>query len=108
MMPPHMEERRPLTLGAASNTTDNKAPTTVPKSAPILPEAPRPADLLNGVFVVLVARQIAGEVRYRRSVYFNLPAAQRAQDRAVERGQAASITLCRLTPAHEFDGGWQA
>lgn len=67
-----------------------------------------PADLLNGVFVVLVARQSAGEVRYRRSVYFNLPAAQRAQDRAVMRGQKASITLCRLTPAHEFDGGWSA
>lgn len=45
MMPPHMEERRPLTLGAASNTTDNKAPTTDPKSAPILPEAPRAVDM---------------------------------------------------------------
>ncbi|MCK6096158.1 hypothetical protein KZX06_09480 [Micrococcus sp. EYE_162] len=89
-----MKKGRPVAHGAAPS----KKITTV-----ILP---RPADLLNGVFVVLVARQSAGEVRYRRSVYFNLPAAQRAQDRAVERGQAASITLCRLTPVHEFDGGW--
>lgn len=66
---------------------------------------PRPVDMLNGVFVVLVAHKVAGELRYRRRVFFNLPAAQRAQDRAVERGQAASVTLCRLTPAHTFDGG---
>lgn len=103
MTHPQTEERRPLSPGTALNTKTESGTTKTPIATAILP---RPADLLNGVFVVLVARPVAGEVRYRRSVYFNLPAAQRAQDRAVMRGQAASITLCRLTPVHEFDGGW--
>ncbi|MCV7541544.1 hypothetical protein M3B80_011575 [Micrococcus luteus] len=65
-------------------------------------------DMLNGVFVVLVAHHVAGELRYRRAVYLSLPAAQRAADRATERGQRASVTLCRLAPVHEFTGGWAA
>lgn len=55
--------------------------------------------MLNGVHVVMVAYKVAGEIRYRRRFYLNLPAAQRAVDRAVMRGQAASLTLCKLAPA---------
>lgn len=55
--------------------------------------------MLQGVHVVMVAFKVAGEVRYRRRFYINLGAAQKAVDRAVMRGQSASITLCRLAPA---------
>ena len=51
-----------------------------------------------------MAYKVAGELRYRRRFYLNLNAAQRAADRAVERGQAASITLCKLAPVRGF--GW--
>ena len=66
-----------------------------------LPDA---VDMLNGVHVVLVAYKVTGELRYRRRFYLNLNAAQRAADRAVERGQAVSITLCNLAPVRGF--GW--
>lgn len=68
------------------------------------PSLPDAVDMLNGVHVVMVAHKVAGEVRYRRRFYLNLSAAQRAADRAVERGQAASITLCKLAPVRGF--GW--
>lgn len=68
-----------------------------------LPDA---AAMLQGVHVVMVAYKMAGEVRYRRRFYLNLNAAQRAVDRAVERGQAASITLCQLAPAGPV--AWQS
>lgn len=105
---PNMEERRPHTPGTASNTTDNKAPATDPKSAPILPEAPRAVDMLNGVFVVLVAHKVTGELRYRRRIFLDLRAAERHAARCTMNGQRASVTLCRLAPVHEFAGGWGA
>ncbi|WP_427018611.1 hypothetical protein ACQCSX_08800 [Pseudarthrobacter sp. P1] len=37
--------------------------------------------------------------RYRRRVYWNLPGAQRAVDRAAMAGMDASIILCQLVPA---------
>lgn len=76
----------------AGNGTASKSITTDVSS---LPDA---ADMLNGLHVVLVAYKVAGEIRYRRRFYLNLSAAQRAVDRAVERGHAASVTLCRLAP----------
>lgn len=69
---------------------------------------PDPADMLNGVHVVVVAYKQHGELRYRRRFYVNLTAAQRAHDRAIERGQHASIVLCRLQPAASLAGGWDA
>ncbi|SFV21319.1 hypothetical protein SAMN04487966_102294 [Micrococcus terreus] len=66
-----------------------------------LPDA---VDMLNGVHVVMVAHKVAGEVRYRRRFFLSLHAAQRAVDKAVERGQAASITLCKLAPVRGL--GW--
>lgn len=92
---PNMEERRPLALGAASNTTDNKAPTTDPKSAPILPDS---ADLVAGVFVLVVSVPDDPEPRHRRRVFLQAQPAQRAADRAVARGHRAEVVLCRLVP----------
>lgn len=60
---------------------------------------PDPDAMLQGVHVVMVAYKVASEVRYRRRFYLNLGAAQKAVDRAVMRGQSASIILCRLAPA---------
>ncbi|HRO31293.1 hypothetical protein [Citricoccus sp.] len=60
---------------------------------------PDPEVMLNGVHVVMVAWKVAGEVRYRRRFFVNLSAAQRAMDKAVERGQATSLTLCQLATA---------
>jgi len=51
---------------------------------------------LDGVHVVVVATT-AG--KYRRRVYFNLPGAQKAADRAVAAGHEAEIILCQLVPA---------
>jgi hypothetical protein len=36
--------------------------------------------------------------KYRRRVYFNLPSAQRAADRAIMAGHSAHIILCQLMP----------
>ncbi|MEO4039127.1 hypothetical protein V3N95_07635 [Micrococcaceae bacterium Sec6.3] len=78
----------------------------IPADAPAV--LPDPSHLLEGVFVVLVAHQVPGELRTRRRVFFNLPAAQRAADRATMRGQSAAVTLCRLEPVHTFAGGWSS
>lgn len=71
-------------------------------------DLPEPAHLLEGVYVVLVAHHTAGELRTRRRVFFNLPAAQRAVDRATMRGQHAAVIMCRLNPVRTFAGGWSA
>ena len=104
---PSKNERRPHTPGTASNPTD-PATTSEPESAPILPEAPRAVDMLNGVFVVLVAHKVTGELRYRRRIFLDLRAAERHAARCTMNGQRASVTLCRLAPVHEFAGGWGA
>lgn len=70
---------------------------------PSLPDAAEgldPTGLVAGVYVAVV--QIRGEhvpPRYRRRVFFNLPSAQRAIDRATMKGLDASIVLCQLIPA---------
>ncbi len=51
--------------------------------------------LLDGVFVVVVDLD---NDRHTRRVYLNLPSAQRAADLARDRGHAATIALCQLTP----------
>lgn len=61
--------------------------------------APAPDGLLAGVYVAVI--ETRGEhtpARYRRRVYFNLPSAQRAIDRATMAGLDAAIILCQLTP----------
>ena len=103
MTTPHMEEHRPLTLGAASNPTDS-APTTDPNLSPILPDA---ADLLEGVHVLIVAIQEPERVRYRRRFMYSLDAAEKAMNRAVMRGHRASIVLARINEA-ETVRGWEA
>lgn len=54
--------------------------------------------LVTGVHVVVVETP-AG--KYRRRVMFNLPAAQRAVDRAVMAGHSAHIILCKLMPVSD-------
>ncbi|EZP62320.1 hypothetical protein [Micrococcus luteus] len=100
---PNMEERRPHTLGTASNPTD-PATTREPESAPILPEA---ADLLEGVHVLIVAVQEPERVRYRRRFMLSLDAAEKAMNRAVMRGHRASIVLARINET-ETVRGWEA
>lgn len=70
-----------------------------------LPDA---VDMLNGVHVLMVAYKVAGKIRYRRRFFVSLAAAEKAKDRAVMRGHAASITLCKLAPVHPYGGGWSA
>lgn len=53
------------------------------------------AALVTGVHVVVV--ETTGGL-YRRRVYFNLPSAQRAADRAIMGGHSAHIILCKLIP----------
>ena len=98
-----MEERRPHTLGTASNPTD-PATTSEPESAPILPDA---HDLLEGVHVLIVAVQEPERVRYRRRFMLSLDAAEKAMNRAVMRGHRASIVLARINEA-ETVRGWEA
>ena len=58
---------------------------------------------VSGVYVAVVQiRSDSPEPRYRRRVVFNLPAANRAVDRAHIAGLDASVVLCQLTPV---DGG---
>ena len=96
---PNMEERRPHTLGTASNHTDS-APTTDPNLPPILPDS---SDLVAGVFVLVVTVPDDPEPRRRRRTFFSLKAAERAAARAITRGHRAEVVLCRLVP--ETHGG---
>lgn len=91
----HMEERRPRGKGTAFQKPTDPATTNAPKSAPILPDA---ADLVNGVFVLVVTVPGDPEPRHRRRTFFSLKAAERAAARAVTRGQRAEVVLCRLVP----------
>ncbi|MCV7548660.1 hypothetical protein M3D44_011835 [Micrococcus luteus] len=98
---PNMEERRPHTLGTASNHTDS-APTTDPNLPPILPDS---SDLVAGVFVLVVTVPDDPEPRRRRRTFFSLKATERAAARAVTRGHRAEVVLCRLVPETH---GWEA
>ena len=100
MTTPHMEERRPIALGTASNPTDS-APTTDPNLSPILPDS---SDLVAGVFVLVVSVPNDPEPRHRRRVFLQAQPAQRAADRAVARGHRAEVVLCRLVPETH---GWE-
>lgn len=97
---PNMEERRPHTLGTASNHTDS-APTTDPNLPPILPDS---SDLVAGVFVLVVTVPDDPEPRHRRRTFFSLKAAERAAARAITRGHRAEVVLCRLVPETH---GWE-
>lgn len=65
--------------------------------SPIL--APEHAGLVHGVYVAVIQiRNTDTAPRYRRRVFLNLPAANRAISRARMDGLDASIVLCQLTP----------
>jgi hypothetical protein len=66
------------------------------ESNSILPDV---AALVDHVHVVLATIAKAdGATHYRRHVYWNLPAAQRAVDRASMAGKSAELVLCQLVP----------
>lgn len=78
-------------------------------NTPSIPaDLPSPARLLEGVYAVHGAHHTPVGPRTRRHVLFNLPAAQRAADRATMRGQNAAVIMCRLNAVHTFAGGWSA
>lgn len=62
-----------------------------------------PRAFVDNIHVVVVEVDKPDSVHYRRRTYFNLPSAQRAIDRATERGQSAKLILCKLVPAGEAD-----
>lgn len=62
-----------------------------------------PQALIEGVHVVVVEVDKPDSLHYKRRTYFNLPSAQRAVDRATERGQSAKLILCKLVPTGEAD-----
>ncbi|MER6987114.1 hypothetical protein AB0M33_07265 [Micrococcus luteus] len=95
MTTPNMEGRRPHTPGTASNIKTKSGPTKKLISPSIVPES---ADLVAGVFVLVVIVPDDPEPRHRRRTFFSLQAAERAAARAITRGQHAEVVLCRLVP----------
>ena len=82
---------------------DNEGAATALNDNPSLADTSHgidPTGLVAGVYVAVV--QVRGDhvpPRYRRRVFFNLPSAQRAIDRATMDGLDASMVLCQLIPA---------
>ncbi|MCV7645454.1 hypothetical protein M3A80_009420 [Micrococcus luteus] len=104
MTMPTNAERRPQSTGTAF-APHHYAATNGQVHTASLPDA---ADLLEGVFVVLVARKVDGETRYRRRIFLDLRAAERHAARQTMNGHRTAVTPCRLAPVHEFAGGWSA
>lgn len=84
----------------------------VPRTAPqaFAPAEYRLAELddlarvVNGAFVVVV--EVTGEpVRYRRRPYLTAAAAERAAERALDRGQNVRVYLAELRPLYRLAGG---
>ncbi len=72
------------------------------------------AEHVDGAFVLLVritpstrpaALKQPEPPRYRRRVYLSAAAAERAVRAAQDRGEAATVYLCELTPLHRVVGG---
>lgn len=61
----------------------------------VTPGALDAASVVRDALVVVVTTATG---RTRRRVYLNLPSAQRAVDRSIERGVPAELVLCRLQP----------
>jgi len=58
-----------------------------------VPAADRLAQYVHGAYVVVVQ---VGEDRLRRRCFLSLPSAQRAAERAQDRGHSAVVALARL------------
>lgn len=87
--------------GAATNSTRGERPDSSANHAQSTAH-PRDwqevADLIEGTFVVLV---ITPQNRARRRCYLTLAAAQRAAERATDRGQFATVVLASVQPIAE-------
>lgn len=86
------EGARPASTGRADHSLN--------PSLPILPtsDAKALAAACRGAFVVVVETE--GD-RYRRRVFLTLNAAQRALERAQERGHHGALLVARLAPVAE-------
>lgn len=90
-----MSEQKKMTPAGNQGHSENHSGNT--------PRVSAHAGLVAGIYVAVV--QVRGEhvpKRFRKRVYFNLPSAQRAIDRATMEGLEASVILCQLTP---MEGG---
>ena len=62
------------------------------------------ASVLNGAFVVVV--EISGDpVRYRRRTFLSAAAAERATERALDRGQNVRVYMAEMKPLYRLVGG---
>lgn len=95
MLLPDNDEGRPPAKERPQNvvTTDIQS---VPKTADILGDLDALAHALRGYFVVQVVIDDAGH--RRTNVYRSCAAAERAVQRARERGRYAHVSLCQLLP----------
>ena len=76
-------------------------PKVMASTGSILPQAPRTHKVMarfHDAYAVVVIGKAA-----RRHVFFGLPAAERAVDRAHARGDFADLVLVRLVPVGEAD-----
>lgn len=103
--PPGRERRPAEETGAAADTSHVNPPggvtVSVPPGSDNLPSSVLVSlDNLPTTHALLVTTGLrTGGVR--RHVYFNLPSAQRALERAARRGVPASVHLVRLAPVAE-------
>lgn len=91
MLPDDNERGRPRQEGGPVNSTDYSIPSGEIR--------PREAVVrFQDAYAVVVIGKAA-----RRHVFFGLPAAQRAVDRALARGDFADLVLVRLLPVGEAE-----
>lgn len=81
------KEIRPAGNGTDQEETDGLFPSI------LAAESDKFAEYAQGVYVVVVE---TSDDRMRRRVYLNLPSAQKAVQRAQERGHEARLYLARL------------
>lgn len=95
------DESRPR--GAAHETPAKKSATHLTTPADVLADLDGLASHLNGRFVVQVV--VDSERGLRRTfVYRNCAAAERAVERARERGQTSHVTLVQMLPVGVVTG----
>lgn len=87
-------------MGPAPETAAKQSGTSVPAGSDVSADAALFESIVDGVHVVVVR---TSNDRYKRRCYLSLAAADKAAERARERGDEAAVVLCRLTPVR---AGW--